>query len=68
MAVKKSPTKAQADAEKMVALYNMGLLSRKFLMSHYHLANDADSSKFWQRHQRVVDEAKASFWVRVFGG
>ena len=67
MARRMSPTKAQADAEKMVALYNMGMVSRKFLMNHYHLATDTDSSKFWQRHQRVVDEAKATFWVRVFG-
>lgn len=67
MAKKVSPTKAQSDVEKMVALYNMGMLSRKFLMNHYHLATDADSSKFWQRHRRTVDQAKASIWVRVFG-
>lgn len=67
MAPRMSPTKAQADAEKMVALYNMGMVSRKFLMNHYHLATNADSSKFWQRHQRTVDEAKATFWVRLFG-
>lgn len=67
MARKISPTKAQSETEKMVVLYNMGMLSRKFLMKHYGLGPDAAPTKFWQRHQRTVDEAKASVWVRLFG-
>lgn len=51
----------------MVVLYNMGMVSRKFLMKHYGLGPDAASTEFWQRHQRTVDEAKASIWVRLFG-
>ena len=68
MARKMSPTKAQAETEKMVTLYNMGLLSRKFMMKHYGLGQDAEPKLFWQRHQRTVDEAKATFWVRLIGG
>lgn len=67
MARKMSPTKAQAETEKMVTLYNMGMLSRKFMMNHYGLREDAASTKFWQRHRRTVDEAKATFWMRLRG-
>ena len=67
MARKMSPTKAQAETEKMVVLYNMGMVSRKFMMKHYGLGPDAASTLFWQRHQRTVDEAAATVWTRIFG-
>lgn len=58
----------QAETERLVALYNMGMLSRKYLMNYMGLGADADSKTFWRRHERDEDEAAATWKVRLFGG
>lgn len=62
-----SRTNRQEETRKLVQLYNMGMVSKKYLMGHLGLPEDAAPSRFWRRARRDDDTALANWRRRIFG-
>ena len=60
-------TNRQSLIKELVLNYNMGLVSRKHLMSFMDLSESALTTTFWSRAKRDEDDAAANVWRRLFG-